>query len=194
MKEKITLYSLNPQEYPDIVKEVEVIENTANQIDEIASPEVLTAQKVAVVKARMAKAGEVVDTRPRVSVDGKMYTFSETKQTISEEKASQGAVIVTNPDGEEYVIKDKAKFDSKYKQCAGGFMAIDGPKSFRVATKDCAIQTSWGETQYVLKGSALCVQDVNDIYSVTNAAFEATYSSDPARIRNAQAMLSGMKK
>lgn len=139
MKQTITLYSLNPEQYPNIEKEVEVIENTAAQIDEIASPTIVTAQKVTVVRARTAKAGEVVDTRPRVRVDGRVYTFSETRQTISEEKANNGAVVVTNPDGEEYVISTKEKFDKKYKQCAGGYIAVDGQKPFRIATKDCAI-------------------------------------------------------
>lgn len=84
---------------------------------------------------------------------------------------------MTNPDGEEYVIKSEEKFMSKYKKVEGGFAAIDGPKKFAKASKNCTIMTSWGEEQIVPEGSYLCVSDKDDIYSVTNEAFEKTYSA-----------------
>ena len=176
---KVKLYSLNPKEYPDIEMEFKVIEDIAKSINNVASPEIVKAKKVAVVKARKAKEGEIVDTRPRAIVDGKVYTFSETKQVITKEKADKGAIIVTNPDGEEYVIASAEKFAAKYEKCDGGFKAIDGVKKFRKCEEDCIISTSWGEEQIIPKGSMFCVEWENDIYGVTNAAFEATYTTDP---------------
>lgn len=175
MREIITLYSLNPNEYPDTLWDFEVIENTAEELNKIADSKVIYAKKTAVVQARKAKEGEVVDTRPRVSVNGKLYTFSETKQVVTADKVANGAVIVTNPDGEEYLIASQEKFDAKYQSCDGGYQAIGDVLPFRIAKEDCAIQTSWGETQYVLKGSALNVANNDDIYSITNCAFEKTY-------------------
>lgn len=177
MTKKIKLYSLDPQSYPNIEIECEVIEDTAAKLEEITAGTPFVAVKTAVVQARKAQLGDVVDTRPRTWVDGRVYTFSETKQTISQEKVDQGAIIVTNPDGEEYVIKSEEKFMSKYKKVEGGFAAIDGPKKFAKASKNCTIKTSWGEEQIVPEGSYLCVSDKDDIYSVTNEAFEKTYSA-----------------
>ena len=178
MKKTITLYSLNPDEYPNIEKEFEVIDNVKEQLDEITTQSPIKAVKVARVQARRVKAGEQVDTRPRVIVDGKEYTFIETKQIVSQEQAQKGAVAVINPDGEEYLMSEE-KFNKKYIKTQGGFKAIDGPKHFRIVTKDCVITASWGEEQFVPKGSVLCVENVDDIYSVTNSAFQHTYSTDP---------------
>ncbi len=183
MKETKRLYSLNPEEYPDIDMEFVVVDDTAAALDEITDSKVVYAKKVATVKARKAKVGEVVDTRPRALVNGRVYTFSETVQTMTQDKVDAGAIIVTNPDGEEYVIKNEEKFFAKYEECEGGFRAKGGVVPFRMATKDCAISTSWGEKQYVPKGSMLSVADKSDIYSVTNSAFEATYSTDPSIVK-----------
>lgn len=180
---KVTLFSLDPKSYPNVEIEVEIVENTAEQLDEISAPQVEEAIKFATVQAKAAKAGQVVDTRPRVNYQGRVYTFSETTQTITPEKESAGAMVVKNPDGEEYVIATRAKFDSKYEQTEGGYRAVDGVKPFRKATKNVAIQTSWGEEQIVVEGSMLCVADEKDIYSVTNAAFEGTYTTDKDKIQ-----------
>lgn len=180
---RVKFYSLDSEKYPDIEVEVEIIENTAAQLDEFTDKEVVSAIKYARVDAHPAAAGECVDTRPRVIFEGKTYTFTETKQTISQEKANAGAVVVKNPDGEEYVIKSKEAFDKKYRASGDKFRAVDGVKPFRRANKNVAIQTSWGEEQIVLAGSMICVADQNDIYSVTNAAFQGTYTADPFEIK-----------
>ena len=91
-------------------------------------------------------------------------------------------MVVVNPDGEEYVIASKAKFDAKYEKVGDGYVAIDGIKHFVRSNGNYAIQTSWGEEQIVLEGSYFCVQDTKDIYGVTNAAFEGTYTTDKEQI------------
>ena len=83
MKQTITLYSLAPHIYPNIEIEVELIEDVSKVIDDITKPEIIIAIKTAQVQARYGKYGEKIDTRPRIEVNGKTYTFSETKKTIS---------------------------------------------------------------------------------------------------------------
>lgn len=190
----VKLYSLDSEKYPDTEVEVEIIEDTAAQLDEFTDKEVVSAIKCARVNAHPATVGECVDTRPRVIFDGKTYTFSETEQTISQEKVDAGAMVVKNPDGEEYVIKSKEAFDKKYRASGDKFRAVDGIKPFRRANKNVAIQTSWGEEQIVLAGSMICVADQNDIYSVSNAAFQGTYTIDPFDIKMVTSALNPHKK
>ena len=194
MKKKVTLYSLDEKQYPNIEVEVEIIEDTSKDIEKISEGKPFPAIKKATVQARPAKAGEVVDTRPRVEVDGKVYTFSETKRTITEKEESNGAMIVVNPDGEEYVINTAAKFNAKYEETSQGFVAIDGVKSFVRSNGNYAIQTSWGEEQIVLKGSCFCVQDTSDIYGVTNTAFDGTYATDTNQIKLVAMEMEKIKK
>lgn len=177
MEKTVKLYSLQPEKYPDKVMKVQFIENHGEKLDEICTNEVLSAVKTATVKARRAQLGEVVDTRPRVTVGGKKYTFSETKQVITEDKVKSGAIIVTNPDGEEYVISSLEKFNSKYKSDGkGGYVSIDTEKKFRVSNGNYAIRASWGEEQIVLKGSLFCVENPEKAYGITNSAFNSTYN------------------
>ena len=182
MKKEITLYSLDKEIYPDTTVEVEIIEDTYKSIEKICDNKIFPAIKSATVQARKAKAGEIVDTRPRVEVDGKIYTFSETKRTVTEAEEEKGAMIIINPDGEEYLINSKEKFDKKYKSTPEGYIAIDGIKHFSTSTGNYAIKTSWGEEQIVLNGSYFCVENITDIYGVTNTAFYETYTRDKGAI------------
>ncbi len=183
MKKKVTLYSLDEKQYPNIEIEVEVIEDTAKEIEKISEGKSFPAIKKATIQARPAKTGEVVDTRPRVEVDGKIYILPETTRTVTEKEEVAGAMIVVNPDGEEYLIKTADQFHKKYEETSKGYVAIDGVKSFVKSNGNYAIQTSWGQEQIVLKGSYFCVQDTSDIYGVTNTAFDGTYATDPNQIR-----------
>ena len=193
MKKKVTLYSLDEKSYPNIEIEVEVIEDTAKVIEQISEGQPVSAIKKAVVQARPAKAGELVDTRPRVEVEGKVYTFSETKRIVTEKEEKNGAMIVVNPDGEEYVINTAEKFNAKYEQTSKGYVAIDGAKLFVRSNGNYIIRTSWGEEQIVLKGSYFCVQDKSDIYGITNTAFEGTYTTDTNQIKLVEKLMEDIK-
>lgn len=183
MKKTVTLFSLNEEEYPNINVEVQVVENVANNIHKMTCGSPFPAIKRAIVSARPAMCGEIVDTRPRVEIDGEIYTFHETKREISKKEEQNGAMVVVNPDGEEYVINSASKFDNKYEKLANGYIAIDGIKLFAKSNGNYSIKTSWGEEQIVLKGSYFCIQDMNDIYGVTNTAFESTYTTNPETIK-----------
>ena len=111
----LKLNSLNKEEYPDIYVNCAVVDNlplsVAKFMDKLDSQgEGLNiAQKTVKVKARKGVIGEQVDTRPRVERDGKIYVIGETKGTVKVE----GSMVVTNPDGEEYIVKPDV-FNQKY--------------------------------------------------------------------------------
>ncbi len=193
MKKNITLFSLNENFYPNIDVEVQVIEDVASNINNMTCGTPFLAIKRAIVSARPANAGETVDTRPRVEVDGNLYTFSETTKTVSNEEEQNGAMIVVNPDGEEYVINSFKKFNTKYEKMANGYIAIDGMKLFARSNGNYAIKTSWGEEQIVLKGSYFCIQDHQDIYGVTNIAFDLTYTTDPKLVEQIEQTMQEIK-
>lgn len=195
---KKTLYSLHPDQYPDMEKEF--TETTAEGTRQYTTGQVILARKTAVVQARVLTEETVVDTRPRVRVDGREYTFIETLNT-----APAGSIVITNPDGEDYVLKDQWKtlkidgvvqydengqekkylvtaqeqFAAKYQAVEGGFVAIEGPKHFEVTTQDICFAASWGEMQFAPAGSYICTEyGPGEEYSVTNSAFEATYEPE----------------
>ncbi len=191
-----TLYSLNPEEYPNI--EMSFEETTAAESTNFANPEIIKAKKTAPVQAEKLTEDRVVDTRPRVEHNGNYYTFSETKNT-----APAGSWVITNPDGEQYVIKDKVKyvkdgngniveenghpktevitadsqFTSKYAPAENGlYVATESGKTFQQVTSNICFEASWGELQFVPAGSYVCTAyGPGEEYGVTNSAFDATY-------------------
>ena len=176
MKEIVTLYPLNPNGKV-LKKEFQVIENLeayARQL--MSSQKIITAKKDCNVTARKVKLGEVVDTRPRTEVAGKIYTFSETTRVVDEGKVDN--IAVTNPDGEEYLLAPH-KFKERYTVDAKGNIVSKGePQEFVVVPDDIIITpTTWGgDTQVICKGGVLNVTNLNDIYGITNVAFKRTYS------------------
>lgn len=166
---KKILYSLNPQEYPNI--EMDFIVTTAVDSLQFTSPEVINAQKTVPVHAVQAQADVEVVTRPRVEVEGKLYYIEETKNV-----AHAGDWIVTNPDGEQYVVS-AAKFPAKYSDIGNGqFVPTEGPKTFQQTTENVCFQASWGATQFVTAGSYICTAyGPGEEYGVSNFAFNKTY-------------------
>lgn len=178
MKEKIKLYPIAEQN-EIIEKDFEVIENLELYVENLLTnnAKIITAQKDCKIEARWAQVGEVVDTRPRVSVDGKTYTFSETKREVSEDKANN--VVVKNPDGEEYLLT-REKFLERYVQDNyGNWISKGEPQQFIKINEDIIITpTNWGgDKQVVCAGSVINVTNKQDLYAITNLAFEKTYKT-----------------
>lgn len=172
MKELVKLYPLNPKDEV-LEKEFEVIENLDAYVANLMkNASIITAKKDCVVNVRKVELGEVVDTRPRTEVDGKIYTFSETKRVVDEGKADNIAVI--NPDGEEYLLAPE-KFTQDRN---GNWVSTGEPQKFVIVPEDIIITpTNWGgDKQTICKGGVLNVTDLSDIYGITNTAFEKTYS------------------
>ena len=166
---KMTLYSLNPAEYPNI--EMDFVVTTAIGTRDFVKPEVIKAQKNVPVHAVQAKEDTEVVTRPRIEVDGKLYYIVETKNV-----AHAGDWVVTNPDGEMYVITG-SKFPSKYEAAENGmYIPTEGPKTFQQTNENICFVASWGETQFVPAGSYVCTSyGPGEEYGVTNFAFDKTY-------------------
>lgn len=176
---KRTLYSLNPEEYPNI--KIDFIETTAKGARNFSNGEIIKAKKTAIVQAERLKEDTVVDTRVRTIIDGKTYVFDETKNI-----APAGAIVITNPDGEQYVIKDKQKddvvitaleqFESKYTRTENGFLSTEGARNFLKLNEHVTFTASWGEQMFAPAGSMLCIEyGEGEEYSVTNSAFASTY-------------------
>ena len=192
MKRKITLYSLDVKSHPNIEIEVEVVEDSVKNIERMSDGQPFLAIKSAVVQARPAKAGEIVDTRPRVEFDGRQYTLSETIKIVTADQEQAGAMVVTNPDGEEYLIRTAEKFESKYEKTSEGYIAIDNAKLFVRSNGNYTVPC-WGSEQVVLKGSYFCVQDKSDIYGITNMAFNSTYVTDEKQIHMVEEKIQEIK-
>lgn len=144
-------------------------------VTDIAENMPIVATKTREVKARGVVLGENVVTMPLATIDGKVCGLSETQQIVTEEHVARGDMVVTNPDGETYIVKGP-KFQKLYAQTGEGVYKPQGEaKIFVTATQDICFMTSWGEMQFSPKGSKLCISDLSDIYSVTDIAFGATY-------------------
>ena len=177
---KLVLTSLNPGEYGDLVIDCIVVDNMQEYAmalieaqKEMGNPP-KQAQKTVSVTARKGIVGEEVDTRPRVSRDGKTYVIGETKGKVKVE----GSMIVCNPDGEEYIVKPEA-FLKKYKptDVPGVFKPVGGPITVVEMPEDIAFKAPWGEDMYGVKGGVLNVSNLDDVYAIQNEAFAKTYTS-----------------
>jgi len=176
---KLKLVSLDPSKYPDKEIECYEVENMKeyakafieHQAKKKIVPEV--AKKTATVKARLGVVGEEVDTRPRVERDGNIYVIGETVGKIKVE----GSMIVMNPDGEEYIVKPEA-FGKKYAKTEeeGVYAPIAEPITYIELTQDIVFKAPWGEEMYGVKGAALNVSSLDDIYAIQNEAFKKTYT------------------
>ena len=180
MRQKVTktLFSVNPEEYPNIEVEFEVYDTPAQILKEATEGSAIYAKKTVHVKARPAQEGEIVDTNPRLNYQGKVYTFSEVKRTITKEEAESGMMIISNPDGEQYA-QTRAKFESKY-NVAGtnpdGSLDCE-PKGGLVCfkqIKDNVTVNVWGSPWFVTAGGYVAGNE-DDCYPITNEAFDKTY-------------------
>ncbi len=180
---KKTLYSLNPQIYPNI--EIDFIETTANGARNYTTGQVIRAKKTAEVQAKQLRENTIIDTRARTIIDGKVYVFEETTSM-----APKGAIVITNPDGEQYVIKDEIKngillksaterFNTKYIKTENGFISTEGYRQFMTITDNITFKSRRGEQIFAPAGSLLCIEyGEGKEYTVTNSAFNSTYELD----------------
>lgn len=137
--------------------------------------EFIYARKTREVVAQPVKEGQVVETKPLATISGQTCIISETTQVVTDEHVARGDMLVTNPDGEQYIVKGP-KFQKIYTQVSDGVYKPQGEtKAFLTTTTNICFKASWGEVQFAPKGSKLCVSDLGDIYSVTDSAFDATY-------------------
>ncbi len=121
-------------------------------------------EKYAIVEARPAKPGEKIVTR----VNTKGGTMEETKN-----QAGQGDFIVTNPGGEEYIIKSD-KFSKLYEKLPDGKFKAMGEVRAIKTDRNVAFTAPWGEKMNILAGGYL-VDNNGDRYGIEESIFKMTY-------------------
>ncbi|EPX78027.1 hypothetical protein [Salipiger mucosus] len=119
------------------------------------------AQKTAMVTARPAEAGEPVITR---MTDGHIETQG---------LAPDGAMIVTNPRGEEYIV-DAETFSKRYQQRGSVFTPRASPVRVLKIDEHVRFQAPWGEEMRIARG-VLVMAGENDIYGIQGIEFAETY-------------------
>ncbi|MGD9537131.1 MAG: hypothetical protein AB7P52_05180 [Alphaproteobacteria bacterium] len=131
------------------------------------------ATKTTTIQARPAVAGEEVIT---VMKDGHV----ETRNT-----AKAGDYIVTNPDGERYIVPGE-KFESKYAptETPGVYRPAGGPVKVMTLQEDVSFKAPWGEEMRIRADGVLVYNGLGDVYGIQPDEFRRTYAFvdvDPAR-------------
>lgn len=179
MKTKlISLISENQNEYPNINIKCKIVDNIKSYVNSVLEQMENCGKKPAfaksnvLVKVRKGVLGEKVKTRCKVLVDGKIYFLSETVNTVKE----KGSMVVTNPDGEEFVVLPKI-FKTGYEKTEkqGVFKRVDDVIKYIIVEEDIVFIQAYGEEMCAIKGAALNISDMNDIYAIQNVPFEKTY-------------------
>lgn len=128
--------------------------------------------KFARIKARQGVVGEAVETK---MANG----LSETKNIVGiDEKTNQPDWIVTNPSGEEYLVKD-SNFQKKYEvfdKENGIYKPKGGVQMFIQIPEDISFTAPWGEEMNVSAGGYLNITNPKDIYGVQEKEFHETYA------------------
>jgi len=183
--ELVKLFSCNPEKYPHITKQFEVIENAANLglYADVSNP--IIARKKCIVTARPALLNECISVNPLVEINGQMYRICESKFVVTKQMIEKGMMIVRNPGGELYPVSSYESFIKAYTETEIDnqtlYEAIGEPKPFIPVIKDVKLlKPNWrpGAFQIAPAGSFICIKHKDNPYSVTNVAFEKTYYID----------------
>lgn len=157
------------------MKKINAIADYVKDGIESGAMKVAEAMKGASITAVQGIPGQIVKTYTR-SEDGS--DFYETKNVVKNGNNGQPGWIVTNPDGEKYIVDDE-QFREKYDK------ADDGSNSYRPKGKpvlvagvkeDIAFTAPWGEEMNIKAGGVLVLAGKNDIYGIQGPAFAKTYS------------------
>lgn len=134
-------------------------------VDEVA--------KFARIKARQGTVGEEVMTQMANGLE-------ETKNTVKIDKTTgEPGWIVTNPDGEEYIVEDSI-FKKKYEidpENPSQYKPKGAPVLSSTIDEHIEFTAPWGETMRIEAGGSLILSDLNDIYGIQKAEFENTYAT-----------------
>lgn len=133
--------------------------------------EAKTYQKKGEIRARQGVIGETVIT---VMSDG----MEETKNTVVEDENGKPGWVVTNPSGEQYIVKD-AVFCKKYEKIEGtqdGFRPVWCPVTAVQIGENISFVAPWGENMNVVAGGYVVFdKEYKDVYGVQESEFNETY-------------------
>ncbi len=127
--------------------------------------------KMSAVTAHVGTVGETVHTVMKNGLEETVNRVSADSQT------GHPDWIVTNPNGERYVISD-AVFREKYvadPDTADRFIAAGKAVTGVRTNENICFTAPWGEMQYIAAGGVLIVNGKDDIYGIQPEEFAQTY-------------------
>ena len=152
------------------------VDNIAEYVREGIKSGRLTVDEVAKfarIHARQGTLGEEIVTKMANGLE-------ETRNTVTaDEKTGEPGWVVTNPDGEEYIVADST-FKKKYEidpENPEQYKPKGGPVLSSPINEHIEFNAPWGETMKIEAGGSLILSGANDIYGIQKAEFENTYAS-----------------
>lgn len=129
--------------------------------------------KFARISARQGEIGEEVITKMANGLE-------ETRNSVkADEKTGNPGWIVTNPDGEEYIVEDST-FQKKYEidvENPSQYKPKGGPVLAAKLPEHIEFVAPWGETMKIEYGGSLMLNGPGDIYGIQGPEFNNTYKS-----------------
>ncbi len=160
----------------DELKYFKKVDNIAEYVEKGLISGKLTVEEVAKfarIHARQGIPGEEVVTKMANGLE-------ETKNTVKlDEKTGNPGWVVTNPDGEEYIIEDST-FQKKYEidpENPEQYKPKGGPVLSTRINEHIEFQAPWGETMKIEAGGSLIISGPSDIYGIQKDEFKNTYKN-----------------
>lgn len=152
------------------------VDNIAEYVREGIKSGRLTVEEVAKfarIQARQGTLGEEVVTKMANGLE-------ETRNSVKiDEKTGEPGWVVTNPDGEQYIVEDSV-FKKKYEidpENPAQYKPKGGPVLSSPINEHIEFEAPWGETMRIECGGSLVLSGPNDIYGIQKDEFEHTYAS-----------------
>lgn len=156
----------------DTFKKVNILDYIVKKIQK-NEIEVNEVAKFARIIARQGKVGEEIVT---IMKNGNL----ETKNVVKiDEKTGEPGWIVTNPDGEQYIVED-SNFKKKYEidpENPEQYKPKGGPVLSAKIDEDIEFLAPWGESMRIYAGGSAIISGKNDIYGIQKDEFNNTYKS-----------------
>ena len=121
-------------------------------------------EKFAVVKARPANEVEIIIT---------IVNSEKGKREETRNQAKEGDFIITNPGGEEYIVR-RDKFPKLYEELSDGSYKSIGQVRAIQTEKNVEFTAPWGEKMKITTGSYL-VDNNGERYGIDQDVFKNTY-------------------
>jgi hypothetical protein len=151
------------------------VDNIAEYVKEGLKSGRLTVEEVAKfarIHARQGILGEEIVTKMANGLE-------ETRNTVTlDEETGEPGWVVTNPDGEEYIVPD-SKFKNKYEidpENPEQYKPKGGPVLSSPINEHIVFEAPWGGAMKIEAGGSLILGGPNDIYGIQKAEFENTYA------------------
>lgn len=177
-----TFYSLDGVTKRDInFTKVNLVEtkDILATLGEITDGKIFYAKKGVSVYVSPAVLGDMIDTRKRFSLYGKVLLFDKDKQIVEERDVQTNSKVIFYTDGQVELIRGE-KFDECYKLENKEwelYKPLDTVKKYLTVTQNIYFQTSYGDIIYAPIGSKLCIENLEqrDFFVVTNSFFKVAY-------------------